>query len=472
MEPILKPTYGCIVYQEQVMQIVRDLAGYTWGRSDEVRRAMSKKKADVMEQERKNFVYGNEAEGVPGCIKNGISEKIANEIFDEMIDFAKYAFNKSHAAAYAVVAYQTAYLKCYYPVEFYAALLTSVLGNPPKVAEYILACRKMGITILPPDINEGESGFSVANGAIVYGLSAIKSLGTSVIDAVVMERNRGGKYTSLKDFASRLSSKEVNKRTIENLIKAGAMDSLGYTRKQQMSLYGSIIDSVNQEKKNNLTGQMSMLDFLGEEEKKEFDVQYPDIGEYEKQDKLSFEKEVLGVYVSGHPLEDDIDRLNKHIVGGMIDSVTIKITKNNQNMAFLRLEDLVGSIEIIVFPRDFEKYRSLLKEEQKVFIRGRASISEEEGKLILEKIVPFSELPKELWIQFPNKQEFISRHEELVETLKVYSGKSPVVIYCKEERVMNRLSNAYWVREDEELISALIEKFGENNIKIVEHSIN
>ena len=497
LEEILAPTYGCIVYQEQVMQIVMKLAGYTMGRSDLVRRAMSKKKADVMEQERKNFVYGNEAEGVPGCIKNGISEKIANEIFDEMIDFAKYAFNKSHAAAYAVVAYQTAYLKCYYPVEFYAALLTSVLGNPPKVAEYILACRKMGITILPPDINEGESGFSVANGAIVYGLSAIKSLGTSVIDAVVMERNRGGKYTSLKDFASRLSSKEVNKRTIENLIKAGAMDSLGYTRKQQMSLYGSIIDSVNQEKKNNLTGQMSMLDFLGEEEKKEFDVQYPDIGEYEKQDKLSFEKEVLGVYVSGHPLEDDIDRLNKHItatsmdfvldeesgaakakdqqtyiVGGMIDSVTIKITKNNQNMAFLRLEDLVGSIEIIVFPRDFEKYRSLLKEEQKVFIRGRASISEEEGKLILEKIVPFSELPKELWIQFPNKQEFISRHEELVETLKVYSGKSPVVVYCKEEHAMNRLSNAYWVREDEELISALIEKYGKKNIKIVEHSIN
>ena len=384
LEEILAPTYGCIVYQEQVMQIVMKLAGYTLGRSDLVRRAMSKKKGDVMARERKNFVYGNEEEGVEGCIRRGIPEEVANHVFDEMIDFAKYAFNKSHAAAYAVVAYQTAWLRCYYPLEFMAALLTSVMTNPKKITEYINTCRSMGITILPPDINEGEAGFSVADKAIRYGLSAIKSLGKNVIDAMVTERSRGGKFKNLKDFMERLTSKEVNKRSIENLIKAGALDSLGATRRQLMMVYSYVLDEVNREKKENITGQMSLFDFFSEEEKKEYEIQYPDVGEYEMSQKLAFEKEVLGIYVSGHPLQAYMDSMEKqitakstdfepdeesgmavvkdgrtYIIGGLVSDVTVKLTKTNQNMAFVTLEDLYGTVEIILFPRDYQKYREL-----------------------------------------------------------------------------------------------------------------
>ena len=269
LEPILKPTYGCIVYQEQVMQIVRNLAGYTLGRSDLVRRAMSKKKASVMEKERQNFVYGNPEEGVPGCIANGIPENVANKIYDDMIDFAKYAFNKSHAAAYAVVSYQTAYLKYYYPVEFMAALMTSVIEMPNKVSEYIQVCRQMNIRILPPDVNRGIYGFSVDNGAIRYGLSAIKSVGRPVIEALVEERENRGPYLSLKDFIQRLTG-VVNKRAIENFIKAGAVDCLEGNRRQKMTVYAQIVDSIAQDKKNTVAGQMSLFDFAEEDVKKGF----------------------------------------------------------------------------------------------------------------------------------------------------------------------------------------------------------
>ena len=271
LEPILAPTYGCIVYQEQVMQIVRDLAGYTLGRSDLLRRAMSKKKAAVMEKERKTFVYGDEETGVPGCIKNGIDEQTANKIYDEMIDFAKYAFNKSHAAAYAVVSYQTAWLKYYYPVEYMAALMTSVIDNPTKVAEYIYVCRQMGIRILPPDINKGEADFSVDGGDIRYGLAAIKSIGRPVIRAIVNDRKELGEFRNLEDFITRISSRELmNKRLVENLIKAGALDVLGGTRKQFMSIYIQIVDHMQQEKKNSMVGQMSLFDVVSEEQKEEF----------------------------------------------------------------------------------------------------------------------------------------------------------------------------------------------------------
>ena len=304
LEPILAPTYGCIVYQEQVMQIVRDLAGYTLGRSDLLRRAMSKKKAAVMEKERKTFVYGDEETGVPGCIKNGIDEQTANKIYDEMIDFAKYAFNKSHAAAYAVVSYQTAWLKYYYPVEYMAALMTSVIDNPTKVAEYIYVCRQMGIKILPPDINKGEADFSVDGGDIRYGLAAIKSIGRPVIRAIVNDRKELGEFRNLEDFITRISSRELmNKRLVENLIKAGALDVLGGTRKQFMSIYIQIVDHMQQEKKNSMVGQMSLFDMVSEEQKEEFQIRMPDVGEYTKENLLGFEKEVLGVYVSGHPLE-------------------------------------------------------------------------------------------------------------------------------------------------------------------------
>ena len=314
LEPILAPTYGCIVYQEQVMQIVRDLAGYSLGRSDLLRRAMSKKKAAVMEKERKIFIYGDEETGVPGCIKNGIDEQTENKIYDEMIDFEKYAFNKSHAAAYAVVSYQTAWLKYYFPVEYMAALMTSVIDNPSKVSEYIYACRQMNIKILPPDINKGEANFSVDGGDIRYGLAAIKSIGRPVIKAIVEDREELGLFQNLEDFITRLSAKNIlNKRTIENLIKAGALDTLGGTRKQFMSIYVQIVDHVTQEKKNSMVGQMTLFDLVSEDQKEEFQIRMPDVGEYSKETLLAFEKEVLGIYVSGHPLEAYEEKWKKSI---------------------------------------------------------------------------------------------------------------------------------------------------------------
>lgn len=497
LKPILEPTYGCIVYQEQVMQIVRDLAGYTLGRSDLVRRAMSKKKGDVMQRERQNFVYGNEAEGVPGCIANGISEQVANKIYDEMIDFAKYAFNKSHAAAYAVVAYQTAYLKYYYPVEFMAALMTSVIDNPGKVAEYIYSCRQMGIEILPPDINKGEGKFSVDNGNIRYGLAAIKSIGKPVIEAIIAERERNGAFKNLKDFIERLSGKEVNKRTIESFIKAGALDSLQGTRKQFMMIYVKILEQVNQERKYSMTGQMSLFDIVDEEQKKEFDIKLPDVGEYEKETMLAFEKEVLGIYVSGHPMEEyeekwrknisattmdfQYDEENGHtkvhegakeIVGGIITNKTIKHTKTNKTMAFLTIEDLVGTVEVVVFPRDYEKNRMYLEEDYKVFVKGRVSEEDESAsKLICETIIPFENTTRELWIQFPDKDTFLSEEQNVYEILKPSEGNDSVVIYCAKEKVMKRFPKNWNIRADQELLNRMENYFGKNRVKVVEKSI-
>lgn len=497
LEPILKPTYGCIVYQEQVMQIVRDLAGYTLGRSDLVRRAMSKKKAAVMEKERQNFVYGNPEEGVPGCIANGISEQVANKIYDEMIDFAKYAFNKSHAAAYAVVSYQTAWLKYYFPVEFMAALMTSCIENPSKVAEYILNCRQMGIKILPPDINRSEGNFSVEPGGIRYGLSAIKGIGKPVMEAIVQERNQGGPYTSLKDFAQRLSGKEVNKRTIENFIKAGAFDSLGGTRKQFMMIYVQVLDTVNQEKKSSITGQMSLFDIMGEEEKKSFEIRLPDVGEYGREMKLAFEKEVLGVYISGHPLEEYEQSWRKHItavttdfnpdeetgnpsvsdgsrqvVGGMITEKTIKYTKNNKVMAFLTLEDLVGTVEVVVFPRDYEKNSHLIEQDAKVFIQGRVSAEDDRAsKLICERVLPFDQMPRQLWIQFASRREYEHQVQELYDILRQSDGNDQVVVYLKQERMMKQLPAARSVRIDQDLLDSLTNRYGAGNVKVVEKSI-
>ncbi len=497
LKPILEPTYGCIVYQEQVMQIVRDLGGYTLGRSDLVRRAMSKKKGDVMQKERQNFVYGNPEEGVPGCVSNGIDEKTANKIYDEMIDFAKYAFNKSHAAAYAVVAYQTAWLKYYYPVEFMAALMTSVIDNPGKVAEYIYTCRQMGIGILPPDINEGVGNFSVDGGNIRYGLAAIKSIGRPVIESLIRERERGGKFRSLKDFIERMSGKEVNKRTIEHFIKSGAFDSLGGTRKQFMVVYVQLMDQVNQERKYSMTGQMSLFDLVGEEEKAEFDTQMPDVGEYEKETRLSFEKEVLGVYLSGHPMEEYEERWRKGItrttldfqldeetgrtrvhdgvketVGGIIAGKTIKYTKNNKTMAFLTIEDLAGTVEVVVFPRDYEKYQQYLAEENKVFVRGRVSEEDDAAsKLICETVIPFDQTRKELWLQYEAKADFLSREQELYELLGDSEGDDQVVIYCRKERAVKRLPQGRNIHIDSIILNRLTNYLGESCVKVIEKPI-
>ena len=497
LEPILKPTYGCIVYQEQVMQIVRDLAGYSWGRSDLVRRAMSKKKAYVMEKERKNFIYGNEEENVKGCIKNGIDEKTAGKIYDEMIDFAKYAFNKSHAAAYAVVSYQTAYLKYYYPVEFMAALMTSVIDNPGKVAEYIYSCRQMGIEILPPDINKGEGKFSVDNGNIRYGLAAIKSIGKPVIEAIIAEREKNGLFKNLKDFIERLSGKEVNKRTIESFIKSGAFDSLHGTRKQFMVIYVKILDQVNQERKYSMTGQMSLFDIVDEEQKKEFDIQLPNVGEYEKETMLAFEKEVLGIYISGHPMQEYEEKWRKNIsattmdfqydeesghtkvregakeiIGGIITNKTIKHTKTNKTMAFLTIEDLVGTVEVVVFPRDYEKNRMYLEEDYKVFVKGRVSEEDESAsKLICEAIIPFENTTCELWIQFPDKETFLAEEKKVYEMLRTSEGNDSVVIYCAKEKAIKRLPANWNIRVDKEILGNMTNYFGEKRIKVVEKYI-
>ena len=496
LEEILEPTYGCIVYQEQVMQIVMKLAGYTLGRSDLVRRAMSKKKADVMAKERANFVYGNEEEGVEGCIRRGIPEDVANHVFDEMIDFAKYAFNKSHAAAYAVVAYQTAWLRCHYPMEFMAALLTSVITNPKKITEYINTCRSMGIRILQPDINEGESGFSVSGDAIRYGLSAIKSLGKNVIDVMIEEREAHGRYKNLKDFMERLTSKEINKRTIENLIKSGALDSLGATRRQLMMVYAYVLDEVTREKKENVTGQMSLFDFFSEEEKKEYEIQYPDVGEFEMAQKLAFEKEVLGIYVSGHPLQDYMASMEKqitakstdfepdeesglavvkdgrnYIVGGLISNVTVKLTKTNQNMAFVTLEDLYGTVEVILFPRDYQKYRDLLVMDTGVYVRGRASVSEENGKLVAETVISMDAVPTEIWIQVENIGCFQEKRDMLYNIIRRAPGDREIIIYSREEKAVKRLPSYENISGEAPVLEELQNLFGEKNIKLVEKSI-
>ncbi len=494
LRPILESTYGCIVYQEQVMQIVRDLGGYTMGRSDLLRRAMSKKKISVMEKERQNFVYGNEDEGIPGCIKKGIDEKTAHRIYDEMIDFAKYAFNKSHAAAYAVVAYQTAYLKYYYPVQYMAALMTSVIDFPTKVSGYILHCRQIGIDILPPDINRGDSRFSVDGNGIRYGLSAIKSVGRSVIDDIVKERELGGPYTTLNNFLSRMSGKEVNKRVVENLIRSGAMDCLEGNRKQKLLVYQRVMDSVQQEKKNSMAGQLSLLDIVGEEEKKDYVIQLPPVEEYEKEALLAFEKEVLGIYISGHPLEKYTQMLarnatavttdflpdedtglprladgSKVTVGGMITNRTIKYTKTNQVMAFITVEDLVGTVEVIVFPKTYERSVSVLEEENKVFVQGRVAAEDDKAsKLICEKIYLFTDIPRELWIQFPSKEEYRQREGELLELIGGRERKDVVVIYLKKERAMKRLPPGQRTAIDSLDMEGLKGRFGEGNIRILE----
>ena len=497
LEPILEPTYGCIVYQEQVMQIVQNLAGYTMGQADNIRRAMSKKKQYVIDAERQNFVYGNEEQGIKGCIANGISEQAANQIYDSMVDFAKYAFNKSHAAAYAVVAYQTAYLKYYYPIEFMAALMTSVIDNTRKVAEYIYSCRQMGIKVLSPDINEGEGRFSATKDGIRYGMYAIKSIGRQVIDIILTERKANGKFTTLSDFLSRVAGREVNKRAVENLIKAGACDGLDGNRQQMLLVYNTLIDNLNQEKKNSLAGQMSLFDLVSEEEKKAYEVRFPNVEEYSKEIKLGFEKEVLGIYLSGHPLEEYEEKWRKNIsavtadfildeetnavkikdnqsvvIGGIITEKTIKYTKQNKAMAFITVEDLFGTVEVIIFPRDYEKYSRYLNEDEKVFVAGHANVEEDKnGKLICEKIYSFDDTKRELWLQFATKEAFEEKEKELYSLLYGSDGNDEIVIYIASPRAMKRLGQNHNIHINPELVGNLTEFLGEKNVKIVEKSI-
>ncbi len=493
LRPILEPTYGCIVYQEQVMQIVRNLAGYSFGRSDLVRRAMAKKKQSVMEKERENFVHGNESEKVPGCASLGISEKIANKIYDDMTDFAKYAFNKSHAAAYAVVAYQTAYLKCYYPVHFMAALITSVIDNSGKTAGYISVCRKMGIAVLPPDVNEGNVSFTVTGNSIRYSLSAIKGVGRPVVESIVAERNLNGPYTGFKNFVERLSSKETNKRVIESLIKAGAFDTLPGNRRQLLQASSGIIEAVASRRKSSMEGQMTLFDLFSPAETGVDDEKLPDIQDYSRDEILAFEKEVLGLYVSGHPLEmysavleknvtattvdfaaeDETEELKVRddqecIVGGIVSNVTQKYARNGSIMAFLTLEDMYGSIEVIVFPRDYMTNRSLCVADAKVLIKGRVTVDEERGaKLICSKMKELDEIPSELWIKFPDKEIFGQSEEALLELIRKYDGEDSLVVYLEKEKQLKRYPKFISTAVSQELLDILKKKYGEKAVAVL-----
>ncbi len=493
LRPILESTYGCIVYQEQVMQIVRDLAGYSYGRSDLVRRAMSKKKAEVMAKERQNFVFGNPEAGVPGCVANGITAEVANRIFDEMTDFASYAFNKSHAACYAVVAYRTAYLKKYYPAEFMAALMTSVIDNGDKVSGYIANLRPMGIPLLPPDINEGVAAFSVgrtAEGrkAIRYGLSAIRGLGTQVIDSIVYERESNGPFISLTDFITRMNGREANKRTIENFIKAGAFDSLPGTRKQMMQAYAAIVDDTASDRKKQMTGQMSLFDFMNPDEKPT--EAFPDCGEFTKEELLNAEKEVLGIYVSGHPLEADYELLQKqvtaqtidfnldedtglpnvkdgetYIIGGLLTGITTKTTKNNSIMAFLTIEDLVGTAEVLVFPKDYERSRAKFLADSKVLVMGRASVEEDKpAKLIFSRICTFAEVPRKLWVRYADTAECEADLAHLTELLSGSDGSVPVAAVCVAEKQVRNLPRGIMIDPEDGTYDRLVKEYGAERI--------
>ncbi|PHU35618.1 DNA polymerase III subunit alpha [Pseudobutyrivibrio ruminis] len=505
LEPILAPTYGCIVYQEQVMQIVQQLAGYSLGGADEIRRAMSKKKQYVIEENREIFVNGGQIENhitgkitkIPGCVANGISAEVANKIYDHMVDFAKYAFNKSHAAAYAVVAIQTAYLKRYYPLEFMAALMTSVIDNNGKVSEYIAVCRTNGIDVLPPDVNSGSGRFSVDDGKIRYGLYAIKSVGRNTIDAIIYDREKNGPFRDLEDFINRVSNYDANKRTIENLIKSGALDSMEGNRRQKCLIFPSILDSVNSGKKNNIQGQMSLFDFANDEQKEDLKIALPEAEEFDKEIKLALEKELMGVYVSGHPLDDYIGLLEKNItakasqfmvddetgqaaveddsvvvIGGMISGVTIKYTKQSKAMAFINLEDLTGTVEVVIFPNSYEKARSLISEGNKVFIQGRVQVEEEkDAKLICQDIKSFDDCGREVWIRFANKDAYEAAESQLTEIIRQMDGSDGLAIYLTEEKAIKRMGPNWTLAASLENLEVLYQNFGQENVQVVEKKI-
>ena len=492
LKPILDVTYGCMVYQEQVMQIVRDVAGYSLGRSDLVRRAMAKKKMDVMEQERKNFIYGIvDEEGnviVPGALRNGLDEATANKLFDEMLDFANYAFNKSHAAAYAVIAYQTAYLKRYYPVEFMAALLNSFVDNLDKIAFYVQVCKKMGIKVLPPDINESDSYFTVVEDKIRFGLSAVKNVGLNMTMEIVSERERNGKFKSVVDFFERMQDSQLNKKAVESLIKAGAFSSFGVRRSQLLSVYDKLMENIKKNRNNNLNGQISLFGEVEQSHGVEFE--FPDLEEFPKNRLLSMEKETLGLYISGHPLEEymeDIPKITNAttldfkvseeemfqpklqdnqevVIAGVIATKKIKFTKNNNMMAFVTIEDLYGTVEVIVFPTVYEKYSSIIKEDNPVVVRGKVSLKEEEEpKILCDEIKLLSQaIVKKLYLNLQDSTKI----EIVKQILRKNPGNMPVVLKLNSKKLL-AANRDLWVNGSKELIKQLYVVLGEENVKVI-----
>lgn len=491
LEPILSGTYGCIVYQEQVMQIVRDLAGYTMGQADNIRRAMSKKKQYVIDEEREYFVRGSAERNIQGCVGAGIDEKVADGIYDSMVNFAKYAFNKSHAACYAVVAFQTAWLKYYYPVEFMAALMTSVIDNSAKVSEYILVCRSMGINMLPPDVNEGDASFSVSGDSIRYGLLAIKSVGRNVIDAIVEERENG-KFLDIGDFIKR-NSAVLNKRAIENFIKAGACDRLGGNRRQYMSVYNQIVDSVIEERKKGVDGQMSLFDIVSDDMKEDFEIRLPDVPEYDKETLLNFEKEILGIYVSGHPMEEYEAIWRKNItnmstdfiymeeddtigvvdgsratVGGIITDKQIIYTKRTgEAMARFKIEDMVGSVNVLAFPAAYKKNADAIKDDKKVFVSGRVQVEDQKNAtLIVDSVLTFDNLSRSIWIKYETMEAYDKDSKELEERMWEVPGKDEIVIYISSTKQKKVYTGDKKVNSTA-IMDYLVGKYGEENVKLV-----
>jgi DNA polymerase-3 subunit alpha len=510
LEHILNVTYGCMVYQEQVMQIVRDIGGFTMGRSDLLRRAMGKKKMKVMQEERHNFIYGKKAETdepeIPGAIKNGVDEKTANEIYDLMIDFAKYAFPKAHSVAYAALAYETAWLKLYYPVEFMAALISSIMGNSNSVSLYIRECKNIGIEILPPDVNESRDKFTVVNGKIRFGLAAVKNVGVNVIQDIIRARESKGKFVSFTDFCQKVDSSVLNKRQVESLIKCGAFDFLKVNRSQLIAIYETTIDSIVNQKKRNIEGQFSLFDTelnKGNTNLEIFDEQLPKLSEYNEKTILAMEKEMVGVYLSGHPLSQyekrlenatttncsEIAELNDEtresnsnlsdgsrvIIGGIIIKKQNKITKNNNMMAFITLEDLFGTVEVIVFPKTYDRYKDLLFEDNIVLIEGTLSVVEEDTpKLMSNKIYEVNKKEtdddthrkkRKLYLKVKDAEQYKKIKKELFSCLYKCSGDDCVIVYNENEKANMVLKS--WVNtNDKGLINNLKIIFGEKNVVI------
>lgn len=489
LEPILCVTRGILVYQEQVMQIVRELAGYSYGKADIVRRAMSKKKMDVMEKERVNFVYGNEDENITGCVKSGIDEKIANKIFDDMIDFAKYAFNKSHAAAYTIVTYQTAYLKKYYTVEFMAALMSISIGNIPKVIEYKIDCEENGISVLPPSVNYSYSDFSIEDDKIRFPLSALKGVGFSVANNISCDRDKNGKYVSFEDLVERLDTKNMNKKVAEALIKSGSLDSIIVNRATAMSNFEKVIESIQNTKKNNIQGQISFFD--SNTINSYVTSVAPDIKEFSKDIILYMEKEILGFYISGHPLEkykdiikqktnmstiqikeikednmslSQIEKTKINIIG-MISKVKITTTKKNDMMAFLTIEDLFSHIDVIVFPKMYHSLSAEIAEDKIVYITGRLSVEDDdvENKIIAERIenIENIELEKKIYIRVADFENF--EHKKEIEKLTDYTAK--IKLYFYDEKTKKVFSKNQRINEDEDTINKLKNIVGDDNIR-------
>ncbi|NFM78430.1 DNA polymerase III subunit alpha [Clostridium botulinum] len=500
LEPILSVTYNCIVYQEQVMQIVRDLAGYSMGRSDLVRRAMSKKKHDVMEQERRNFIYGNEDQGVKGCINNGIDENVANSLFDSMMDFASYAFNKSHAAAYAVVGFQTAYLIRYYPTEFIAAMLNSVKGDNDKVSFYVNFAKTLGIEIIAPNINESYSNFTVKDNRIIFGLTAVKNVGEKGIDNIVLSREQKDKFIDLSDFFNKVDTSIINKRLVESLIKAGAFDCLKVYRSKMLAVFEKIMDGIQKQKRNNIEGQVNLFMDIMDNKESSIDIKYPNIKEFDKKYILQMEKEMTGLYFSGHPLEEYEETLkiqtshlisdiipkeslegnlvdtissikdgDKVVVGGMITHVSKKLTRNNDMMAFIVLEDLYSSIEVIVFPKIFNMARNIINEDEVVLLKGRVSLREDEQpKLICEFMEPLVKINSEkLYILVEEKKDIKLKLQEIKGVFLQHKGNIPVYFCTNKERKKFRIDRELWVNGSRELMDNLRNMFGEDNVKIL-----